>query len=226
MNGAGVLITFVKNGTRYVLTGKESVYLKDTHPTVTLRGVSRNVADDLEKVSKSQVPDKEKVKASFINRAKGISDVIGQRVQFSQVIDEGDKWTTTYRILRDGTKFGIPKGHKESTDTDLKATAVREAQEEIGMTLHKLVKFDVPNIPYEIYRLDIAAGEEAVFMKAITSRMDRHYSELFEIEFRPIDTIAPTNMITRKTLERLAAVGGKTRRRHRKLKRKTRKVRA
>jgi hypothetical protein len=211
MPGAGVVVTFVgSDGKRYFLTGKESVYLTDTMETVTLGGVVRNIKDDLQKSAPNATEGQ--AKASFQNRAQGISAAIGQRVQFSQPVLKGTQWTTTYRILPAAYKYGIPKGRAEAGETALK-TAMRELGEEIGIQMPEssFAPLAVPGIDYTIFRVDIDEKDVKGMLAIIATRMSRVYGELFDVRFRAKDDIAgKMNMTSSRSVDQ---VGGRRRRR-------------
>lgn len=209
---AGVVASYIgSDGKRYFLTGKESVYLTDSMQTVTLGGQERSIADDLQK-AKPSVTTENQAKTDFENRARGISKVIGQRVQFAQPVKDtaSGLWTTTYRILPVDFKYGIPKGRTEGSEDPLQ-TATRELKEEVGFTLKGLAPFPVPGIDRVIFRVDINPKDIPGIQTIIDGRMARHYGELFDVGFRTAAQMGERmNSVTRRSLEQ---VGGKRRRR-------------
>jgi 8-oxo-dGTP pyrophosphatase MutT (NUDIX family) len=207
MAGAGVIITFVaRDGNRYVLTGKESVYLSDSMSKVTLEGRERPI-EELERGTR----------ADFMNRAARIEAAIKKRVQFSQP----ENGTTKYRILPDTPKYGIPKGRRQGGE-ELTATANRELGEEVGITMNITDDKRVDNIrDYAIFRVDIQEGDASGILKRIAERMDQRYGELFDLKFRKVEDIMKSpNFITRQSLQGLS--GGK--RRTRKIRRRVKKT--
>jgi hypothetical protein len=211
MPGAGVVITFVgSDGKRYVLTGKESVYLTDTVESVTLGGTVRMIKDDLQKSAPNL--SEAQAKSVFQNRAQGISAALGQRVQFSQPVLKGTQWTTTYRILPPAYKYGIPKGRAEPGETP-EQTARRELAEEVGVQVGAFIPLAVPGIEYTMFRLDIDGVTANAMLGTIAGRMSRHYGELFDVRFREPDAIiAQSNATSARTLQQL---GGRRRSRSR-----------
>jgi hypothetical protein len=207
MAGAGVIITFLaRDGNRYVLTGKESVYLSDSMSTVTLEGRERPLTE-LEQGTR----------AEFMNRAGRIEQAIGKRVQFSQP----ENRTTKYRVLPDVPKYGIPKGRSQAGE-ELTATANRELGEEVGITVKITDDKQYAVIGgYTIFRVDIEEAEASGILKRIAERMSQRYGELFDLKFRKVEDIMKNpNFITKQSLQRLE--GGK--RRTRKIRRRVKKT--
>jgi 8-oxo-dGTP pyrophosphatase MutT (NUDIX family) len=210
-HGAGVLVTFEDAG-RYVLTGKESVYLTDTTPTVMLYGVDRSVKDLQQSASGVAVGQ---AKVEFENRAKRLTAALGKRVQYSQPVQRGTVWTTTYRILPADSKFGIPKGRIEAGE-DTWTTAQRELAEETGIQINPRIPHaavPVEGIDYEIFRIDITPSDAMGMLQAMQGRITRHYGELFDVGFRkPVDIRDMSNMVTRRSV---AVLGGRRRKTYR-----------
>jgi ADP-ribose pyrophosphatase YjhB (NUDIX family) len=234
-DGAGVVILLVDGGgNRFVLTGKESSYVRDNHPVVDLNEGAG--PQSLRDVLEHGVADKAASRALFKRRAELIQAQLGFTVQFAQPTMDNALgiYTTSYRRLGQNFKYGIPKGRREGGETAL-ANATRELEEETGINAHLNDGHRQPDVAgpggsvYAIFMKRATEQDAIMILNRVGQRANERYGELFELKFRPIAAIlANTNFVTRNALNQIPAVlpvvpGGK-RRRTRKLRKHAKKT--
>jgi hypothetical protein len=171
-----------------ILVGNESKYLiehvydaETKTSSITMNGAPATVTNArLQKVEEG-LSDVKKV---FLKRARLLEKKIGKRVQFNTPVS-----SIKYRIK--GEKVGIPKGGKNIVDTDLIDTIIRECNEEIGFNLNsKKLRNNAANSitinNYIIYLYKLGYNEYNKIKHKIQERKFEHYSELFNIRFKPL----------------------------------------
>jgi len=198
ITGAGVILysTDAEGATRenpLVLVGYESSYLIEQttdeatkSSQFTIKGSPINASTaKLQKITGAQ----SNIKKLFLERAYKFQEALGERVQFDTPVGSV---SVKYRIKGTNSKIGIPKGRKDETDIDTIATVLRECNEEIGFNLNadklrsarSTMAYD-----YIVYFYELELREYNEIKYNIQSRKLEHYSELFDISFKPLNTL-------------------------------------
>ena len=194
--GGGIVVYYKSTDNKhYVLVGKESKWLREINPTITLDGKDRPLAGavstDPANLEYSAQGSIDFAKMDFTGRAARLSVALKKRIQFDQPVahSSGKGWTTNYRFLPDAFKYGVPKGGSNPSEVT-RATALREFGEEIGLALDpSIVTGPIETVDhYDFYRVDCSKELKGNIEAAVAGRAARHYSELFDIEFMLIET--------------------------------------
>jgi 8-oxo-dGTP pyrophosphatase MutT (NUDIX family) len=205
IRGAGCLLWIEHNGRILVLTGKESVYLNDTHKQLVYKGEPVSVESKQqytipEIAHHLSLPEKltnvKQMYGSITERFER-ENQLGQRIQFDTPEITGDnQYHCNFRILPEEAKRGICKGRREATDASTRDTAQRELKEETGMVISRTGMAPLGVfLGYEMFQSNLGtimgtpqASYDEV-LRCIQSREIKKYGELFKVSLTPLDTV-------------------------------------
>jgi len=205
LKGAGCLLWIEHNGRILILTGKESVYLNDTHKqlvykknTVSVERLQHYVIPEI--AHHLSLPEKltnvKQMYGSITERLES-ENRLGHRIQFDTPEIRGDnQYHCHFRILVEGAKRGICKGRIEATDASTRDTAQREMKEETGMIISRtgMVPLGV-FLGYEMFQSNLGTilgtPQESYneVLRCIQAREFKKYGELFEVSLTPLDDV-------------------------------------
>jgi hypothetical protein len=190
-----VVSTCVQNITRFLI-GKESRFLRDTHPEVS-------------KWEKFQLPGD--YMAYYTRQCKRLSRKYGTRVQFDTPDVYPEYTRARFRYLDKDWKYGTVKGtFEERRDRTTLDTALREFNEEV-MPFEDTRHIQDMNVKIhlrDLYALHLPDSTELCI--AIARRTNMYYGELFEIQLMTWDEIQfiwrGLNLMSKRALETIVSL--------------------
>jgi 8-oxo-dGTP pyrophosphatase MutT (NUDIX family) len=182
----------------YFLVGFESKYVSDINnnviPKQTFTGPSVSAAETDFDTKVSTLND-ELSNTTYLGKTdKPIN--IG-RIRYDQIVKSNNNtYTVNFRHVHETSKLGFPKGGKEITDSDIRATALRELKEECGDVLWELAKrnlvpfgptnnFDYDSVlnNYSVFTLNITDDEINDVKHSLEQKNSSTHGELFNLRF-------------------------------------------
>lgn len=199
-DSAGVVIYYIdEDGDPNILLGIQGFYLSEN------RGMFNSMKEKVKKYQTYTMIDKSlSPKQVFDERAKELShdatEIVKKyendmtvKVNFTDIIQNGNTFTTIFVIIEDRSKYTIPKGGKEKVDVDEIDNAKREAVEETGIVLDKkrfeLIHSSGTKYKRFIYKYELTYDEVLNAMDIIDNRNNQNEGELIHIIFIKLKNI-------------------------------------
>jgi hypothetical protein len=197
IKGASIIIWYKEESDIFILTGRESRYLRNR----TRLFPDKTVITQHEsfKINNSKLNNKMKANNFFKEKAihleklyfnaLGRNNSLKHEVRFYNPIVSNNSVKAVFRYSNNNCSYGIIKGQKESFEKNSLETIIRETEEEVGFKLYenKIKKIESTNSDYALYHYKVTQEEREEILQIINKRKLDKRGELFDLKFQKID---------------------------------------
>lgn len=196
--GASIIIWYKEENDIFILTGRESRYLKnrkklfpDSTVITQYESFPINKSNSNKKINSNKFFKKKAIKLEklYLNALGKNNALKKHEIRFDNPIVSNNSVKSIFRYSNNNCSYGIIKGHKESFDKNSLETIIRETEEEVGFKLYKnkIKKIESTNSDYDLYHYKVTEEEKEEILQMIKKRKLDKRGELFELQFKKID---------------------------------------